>query len=225
MWRAVPRHPHILQFYGACKITRQWYYAVPYLHLSPMLVYLYSYPEADRGALVLQVCDALKALHASNIVHGQVGITKLLVTGNRALLYDFCQSRTQGQGFEEDVFDFGVTIAEVRWAHNLVRSNIRASHRSSEGSSTITGFFGYFEHIPIDHPGLLLTEWHTVRSGTSPVGVGGRTLPSARQCPKYSTLYTRFWAPYVFPSLLSHRVPRVLWPRPSLRRIFTTPSR
>ncbi|KAG8919423.1 hypothetical protein FRC01_001294, partial [Tulasnella sp. 417] len=113
VWKAVPRHPHLLQFLGACKITRQWYYAVPYLHLSPMLVYLHTYPEADRGALVLQVCDALKALHSSKIVHGQVGISKILVSGQRALLYDFCQARTQARGFEEDVFDFGVTIAEI----------------------------------------------------------------------------------------------------------------
>ncbi|KAG9041095.1 hypothetical protein FS837_012740 [Tulasnella sp. UAMH 9824] len=133
VWRAVPRHPHILQFYGACKITRQWYYAVPYLHLSPMLVYLQSYPEADRGALVLQVCDALKALHASNIVHSQVGITKILVTGNRALLYDFCQSRNQGQGFEEDVFDFGLTIAEIlrgkQYNHRIFRLLRTHPHR------------------------------------------------------------------------------------------------
>ncbi|KAG8951497.1 hypothetical protein FRC04_006029 [Tulasnella sp. 424] len=77
-----------------------------------MLVYLPTSPDADRGGLVLQVCDALRALHSFNIVHGQVGITNILVSEHRAILYDFCQSRSQAQGFEEDVFDFGVTIAE-----------------------------------------------------------------------------------------------------------------
>lgn len=131
MWRAMPSHPHILQFLGACKVTRQWYYAIPHLQLSPMLVYLPTSPNADRGGLVsishlspataninpspqvLQVCDALRALHSFNIVHGQVGITNILVSEHRAILYDFCQSRIQAEGFEEDVFDFGVTIAEV----------------------------------------------------------------------------------------------------------------
>ncbi|KAG9041096.1 hypothetical protein FS837_012741 [Tulasnella sp. UAMH 9824] len=148
VWREVPRHPHILMFLGACKVTRQWYYAVPYYpNLSPMLVYLHTDPEADRGALVLQVCDALKALHSSNIVHGHLGITHLLVSDKRALLYDFCKSRThQDKGFEQDVFDLGITIAEIlkgkrysRWKIRLLRkyprqppwgSSIRASYGS-----------------------------------------------------------------------------------------------
>ncbi|KAG8930746.1 hypothetical protein FRC00_000993 [Tulasnella sp. 408] len=165
VWRAVPRHPHILQFYGACKITRQWYYAVPYLHLSPMLVHLHSYPDANRGALVLQVCDALKALHASNIVHGQVGITKLLVTGNRALLYDFCKSRTQGQGFEEDVFDFGVTIAERPTVPEIFESlyKIVGPIRVSEPPASVVDGSGVAETLPSEdfHYSVALTNPHS----------------------------------------------------------------
>ncbi|KAG8980780.1 hypothetical protein FRB90_007494, partial [Tulasnella sp. 427] len=112
IWRAITPHPHILQFLGTCKITRQWFYGVPYIELCPMLIYLQRKPNADKAALVFQVCDALTALHSSNILHGQVGIKSLLVSNNRALLYDFCQAETRTQGFEGDVFDFGVTVAE-----------------------------------------------------------------------------------------------------------------
>ncbi|KAG8898500.1 hypothetical protein FRC00_002744 [Tulasnella sp. 408] len=147
VWRAVPRHPHILQFYGACKITRQ------------------CYPEADRGALVLQVCDALKALHSSNIVHGQVGITKLLVTGNRALLYDFCQSRTQGQGFEEDVFDFGVTIAERPTVPEIFESlhKVLGPIRVSEPPTSVVDGGGVAETLPSEdfHHSVTLTNPHS----------------------------------------------------------------
>ncbi|KAG8919424.1 hypothetical protein FRC01_001295, partial [Tulasnella sp. 417] len=154
VWRAVPRHPHILHFLGECKVTRQWYYAVPYYSsLSPMLVYLHSHPWEDRGALVrdshisvggstpsgnivrqvLQVCDALKALHSSNIVHGHVGITHLLVSNQGALLYDFCRSRTQDQGFEEDVFDLGIAMVEIlrgkEYNHKLFRLRQRYPNR------------------------------------------------------------------------------------------------
>ncbi|KAG9038308.1 hypothetical protein FS837_001287 [Tulasnella sp. UAMH 9824] len=83
-------------------------------------------PSSDTIRQVVQVCDALKALHSSKIVHGHVGITNLLVSEKRALLYDFCKSRTgQAKGFEEDVFDFGITIAEILKGKRYSRQKIR----------------------------------------------------------------------------------------------------
>lgn len=53
------------------------------------------------------------SLHSAGILHGDVGITNVLVSEGKAILYEFSMSVQQDWGFEKDVLDFGITIAEV----------------------------------------------------------------------------------------------------------------
>ncbi|KAG8975619.1 hypothetical protein FRC05_005412 [Tulasnella sp. 425] len=59
------------------------------------------------------------------ILHGDVGISNVLVSEGKAILYEFSMSVEQNWGFEKDVLDFGITIAEIlngrRYHHAMFR--------------------------------------------------------------------------------------------------------
>lgn len=113
LWQLAPTHPHILPFWGTYKIARKWYCATPFLQAVPIQVHLRENPSVDRHALISQVCDALVSLHSANILHGRIGTRSILVSKNKAIIYNFNKSKNQVHDFREDVFDFGITIAEI----------------------------------------------------------------------------------------------------------------
>ncbi|WVQ95464.1 hypothetical protein IAU59_002561 [Kwoniella sp. CBS 9459] len=94
MWRNLTANPYVLEFLGASYVLKPsaWHFISPYMANGDINAYLAS-PRggsADRLALVYQIAQGLKHLHAQKIVHGNLNSKNVLINDKGdAVLSDF----------------------------------------------------------------------------------------------------------------------------------------
>ncbi|KAG8975341.1 hypothetical protein FRC05_005900 [Tulasnella sp. 425] len=135
-------HPRILKFLGLYRVDEVIYFVSPFAEFGSLPSYLHSFPDADRGRLVIEIAEGLAYLHQfePGIVHGDVKAYNVLIASDHhARLCDFGLARHVNAGtatglkgvgstawqspeilrdgahksLQSDVYAFGITIYEV----------------------------------------------------------------------------------------------------------------
>ncbi|KAG8914078.1 hypothetical protein FRC01_004235, partial [Tulasnella sp. 417] len=92
-WRGL-RHPHVLEFLGTFQRGGHFYFVSPFIKNGTLIDYVKINPELNRIRLLCEVADAVSYLHGSNVIHGDIKGSNILIHDNgHSLLCDFGLTR------------------------------------------------------------------------------------------------------------------------------------
>ncbi|GJE97456.1 kinase-like protein [Phanerochaete sordida] len=93
VWKRL-RHPHILQFFGACSIADPPFMVCAYKQNGDAVDYLLRFPRTNRVQLLYEAASGLTFLHANGVIHGDIKASNILMDEQgKACLSDFGLSR------------------------------------------------------------------------------------------------------------------------------------